>query len=46
MWTAGRAIAQLRRLTGRAVNPAIESEARDIWTNTLQPLGPRRAPEE
>jgi len=46
MWITGRAIAQLRRLTGRAVNPAIESEARDIWTDTLQPLGPRRAPEE
>jgi len=45
MWTVGRTVAQLRRLTGRAVPPAIEAEARDIWTGTLQPLGPRRAPE-
>ena len=45
MWTAGRTVAQLRRLTGRSVPPAIEAEARDIWINTLQPLGPRRTPE-
>ncbi|WP_372674933.1 glycosyltransferase family 2 protein [Aquicoccus sp.] len=45
MWTAGRGIAQLRRLTGRDVPPAIEAEARDIWTGTLQPLSPHRAPE-
>jgi len=46
MWTAGRAIAQLRRLTGRAASPEVEAEARDIWTDTLRPLGPNRAPEE
>ena len=45
MWTAGRTVAQLRRLTGRSVPPAIEAEARDIWIDTLQPPGPRRAPE-
>ena len=46
MWGAGRLIAQARRLTGRAVPVASASEARDIWTNALQPLGPRRAPGE
>ena len=38
MWALGRAIAQLRRLTGRSVPPAVEAEARDIWTNLLSPL--------
>jgi GT2 family glycosyltransferase len=46
MWGAGRLIAQMRRLTGRAVPTASASEARDIWTNALHPLGPRRAPGE
>lgn len=45
-WGAGRAIAQLRRLTGRSVPPAVESEAHDLWTNILTPLGPRLAPGE
>lgn len=46
MWQAGRAIAQLRRLTGRAVPPTIEAEARDIWINIQSPLGARHAPGE
>jgi hypothetical protein len=46
MWGTGRLIAQARRLTGRAVPPASASEARDIWINARQPLGPRRAPGE
>lgn len=46
MWGAGRLIAQMRRLTGRAVPAASASEARDIWTNALRPLGPRHAPGE
>lgn len=46
MWCAGRLLAQLRRLTGRAVSPAIEHEARDIWLNTQSPLGARHAPGE
>lgn len=46
MWGTGRVIAQLRRLTGRTVPTATEAEMRDIWTNALQPLGPRRAPGE
>ena len=46
MWGAGRLIAQARRLTGRAVPPASASEASDIWTNVLRPLGPRHAPGE
>ena len=45
-WHLGRVLAGLRRLTGRAVPPAIEHEAGDIWTNFGTPLGPRRAPGE
>ena len=45
-WHLGRAIAQLRRLTGRSPAPAATQEARDIWTNFTQPLGPRGAPGE
>ena len=42
-WTAGRAVASLRLLTGRAIPPANAREWGDIWTNVLQPLTP--APE-
>lgn len=42
-WHAGRALAQLRRLTGRRVPPSNAAEARDIWTNALTPTGDRRA---
>ena len=45
-WFAGRGIAQLRRLVGRAVPRANAAEARDIWINARTPLGPRRAPGE
>jgi GT2 family glycosyltransferase len=38
MWLLGRVIAQLRRLTGRAVPPAVENERWDIWTNIRDPL--------
>lgn len=42
-WHLGRGIAQLRRLAGRPVPPAVAHEARDVWTNILDPLGePRR----
>ena len=44
MWGMGRLIAQMRRLTGRSVPKATACEARDIWTNARDPLGPRRAP--
>lgn len=43
MWSLGRGIAQLRRLTGRNVHPAIEREARDIWAGALHPLRPYQA---
>lgn len=43
-WYMGRVIAQARRLTGRAPYAMNEAEARDIWTNAFNPLGPRRAP--
>ncbi len=46
LWSTGRALAQLRRLLGKPVCPAAEKEPRDIWINTLTPLGARRAPHE
>ncbi len=46
MWLAGRALAQIRRLFGKPVPQRITAEPRDIWTNALRPLGPRRAPGE
>jgi GT2 family glycosyltransferase len=45
-WSAGRVLAQSRRLFGRSVYDAAEAEARDIWINAMRPLGPRRAPGE
>jgi len=45
-WHLGRGLAQGRRLFARPVPPAIEAEARDIWTNFTDPLGDRRAPDE
>jgi GT2 family glycosyltransferase len=45
-WHLGRVIANVRRLAGKNVPPAIEREAGDIWTNFWQPLGPRHAPGE
>ena len=44
-WHLGRGISQLRRLTGRAPQPGVAHEARDIWINALRPLGPDHAPE-
>jgi len=43
-WLAGRAVARLRRLFGKAVPPAAASEYRDIWINALHPSGPRHGP--
>lgn len=37
-WHAGRAVAGARRLMGRPPPPALEAEARDIWTGALRPL--------
>ena len=45
-WLVGRALAQTRRLFGKSVLRAAETEARDIWINVHHPLGPRRAPGE
>lgn len=44
-WLAGRALAQTRRLLGKAVPPATEAEARDIWIGTRAPLAPYSPPE-
>src|SRR6056297_1825510 len=46
LWHMGRGIAHARRLVGRPVPPAHEGEARDLWINVFDPLGPRRAPHE
>ena len=46
LWYLGRAIAQTRRLFGKPVMPAATAEARDIWINAFNPLGPRLAPHE
>jgi N-acetylglucosaminyl-diphospho-decaprenol L-rhamnosyltransferase len=46
MWHLGRGLTQLRRLIGKPVRPAVENEARDIWINAGNPLGPRLAPHE
>ncbi len=43
-WHLGRGIAVLRGLIGKPVPPANEGEARDIWTNAGNPLGPSHAP--
>ncbi|MEM9435398.1 MAG: glycosyltransferase family 2 protein [Pseudomonadota bacterium] len=45
-WHLGRGLAQLRRLAGKGVPRAAEAEARDLWINAFDPLGPRRAPWE
>ena len=44
LWTAGRGIAGLRQLAGRREFALREREGCDIWTNALNPLGPRYAP--
>jgi len=46
LWYLGRGLAQTRRLFGKPVPGTVEAEARDIWINSLQPLGPRHAPGE
>lgn len=43
-WHLGRSIAAVRALVGKPVPPANEGEARDIWTNAGDPLGPSHAP--
>lgn len=45
-WHLGRAIAWTRPLLGKPVPPVPARQARDIWTNILDPLGDRRAPAE
>ena len=45
-WGGGRLIARTRPLFGRPVPAPVACEWRDIWTNFLRPLGPRRAPGE
>ncbi|WP_417250397.1 glycosyltransferase family 2 protein [Celeribacter sp.] len=43
-WHAGRVIAAARVLVGGSYPRANENEARDIWTNFLDPLGDPKAP--
>ena len=44
LWHLGRGIAWLRVLVGKPVPPSNEGEARDIWTNVMDPLGPSYGP--
>ncbi len=46
MWSGGRLMAQIRQMLGKPAPRRIQAEPRDIWTNVLRPLGPRRAPGE
>ncbi len=46
LWYLGRGLIQVRRLLGKRVRPAVQAEARDIWINAFDPLGPRLAPHE
>ena len=46
LWHVVRGIAQARRLLGRTPPPVAQGEARDIWINAFDPLGPRLAPDE
>lgn len=46
LWHLGRGLTQFRRLLGKPVRPAVRDEARDIWINAFDPLGPRLAPHE
>ena len=46
LWYLGRGLTQFRRLMGKPVRPAVHAEARDIWINAFNPLGPRLAPHE
>lgn len=41
-WHAGRGLAQFRRLLGKPVHSAAESEARDLWIGARRPLDPFR----
>lgn len=45
LWLCGRTLAQLRRLTGKAVPPKVELEGRDIWINAMRPLNARHQEE-
>lgn len=45
-WYLGRGVALMRALLGRRPPTAAEHEARDIWINAFNPLGPRMAPHE
>lgn len=45
-WFLGRSLANLRGLVGKSRPRPTDGESRDIWTNALRPLGPRRAPGE
>lgn len=42
-WVLGRGLAQVRRVLAKPVPQSIEGEMRDIWINSLSPLGDRRA---
>ncbi len=43
MWLIGRLIARIRPLIGKPLRRACKNQARDIWTNGLNPLGENKA---
>ena len=45
MWLIGRGLARLRPLMGKALRPACENQASDIWMNWLDPMGDNKAPD-
>lgn len=46
LWYAGRLIARMRPLAGKAVPQVCKNQGADIWTNWRDPLGDRKAPGE
>lgn len=46
LWALGRTIVRARRLAGRQDYVRRPEEARDLWINALDPLGPRFGPED
>ncbi len=44
MWLVGRGIARARPLLGKPLRQACDHQARDIWTNWLDPMGDNKAP--
>jgi N-acetylglucosaminyl-diphospho-decaprenol L-rhamnosyltransferase len=46
VWYLGRGIKHATRLFGKPVHPLPRGQGRDIWTNFINPMGRRHAPDE